>query len=643
MMARGRTVVLQSLVLAGILGTLAAPAQGQPMQLSPAPARVPARDIAYPGIVRLEVDARDVDHRILRAREVIPTRGGEQLTLLYPMWMPGNHAPRGPIQNLAGLTISANGRKLEWQRDAVEMAAFHVTVPVGVRSIEVALAFLTPLSSKQGRIVFTSDFLNLPWNALLLYPAGHYARRIEIAPSLVLPGGWDWSTALAGGHRGDSRIDFEATTLETLIDSPVYAARHARHFQLDAGSRPVTLDVFAETASALEASGTQIEAHRAIIRQCDLLFGTRPFDRYHFLLSLSAKFGAGGTEHHQSSEDRSSPGYFRRWEALPWTRTLLPHEYIHAWNGKYRRPALTFTADYNTPTRNALLWVYEGLTNYYEWVIAARSGMITPGEAREMLAQTYAQYAQRPGREWRSLADTTNSAILSTQRPLPWPDYLRYVDYYDEGMLLWLEADALIRERSGGRRSLDDFMRRFFAGTPGFRGVSTYTFDDVVSGLEAVQHNDWRVWLGERLGATGKQPLTSLERTGFRLGFSAEPSPFLRRLDAEEKRLDLSTSVGLIVADDGLIQNVAWNSPAFAAGLRPELRIVALGSRAYSRDALIAAVEGAARADEPISILVADGDRIEQVSIRYSGGLRYPALVRQPDRQDLLGRILAPL
>lgn len=618
-------------------------AQAEPVQ-QPFPAvREAPRDSAYPGTLKLDIDARNVEQRIIHARQTIPTRSGARLTLLYPMWMPGNHAPRGPLQNLAGLHIKGGGKDLDWRRDPVEMAAIHVDVPRGVSEISLEYALLTPLNSGQGRITFTHNFLNLSWNSLLFYPAGYYVRRIPIEASIKLPEGWHWSTALSA-KLGEATAVFAPTTVAALVDSPLYASRYYRRFKLDGGRQPVVLDVFADKSDAVNASDQQIAIHKEIIRQCDRLFGTRPFDRYVFLLSLSDKIPAGGTEHERSSENRSSSGYFTRWDELPWTRMLLPHEYIHAWNGKFRRPTLTFTADFNTPTRNELLWVYEGLTTYYAFVVATRAGMLSKDEAHDFLALTHANYERLPGRDWRSLADTTNSAIFSTQRPLPWPDYQRSArDYYDEGLLLWLEADLLIREKSRGRRSLDDFMRSFFAGEPGRRTTSTFTFDDLVTALDAVRPYDWGSWLRLRLDRTGADPQRSLDGSGYKAVFRTEPGKFQQLSEAEAKQSDHSYSIGMVIGHTGTIESVRWGSPAFRAGFSSGMEILAVGEAKYSAAVLATAIETAASGKREIALTVRDDTLVREKTILVVGGPHHPALEPVPGSLDRLGAILAPL
>ena len=634
---------LSFLLLGASLSVQNGEAKTEPTQQPFPPAREIARDIPYPGRIELKIDARNFEQRIIRARQTITTHGGETITLLYPMWMPGNHAPRGPLQNLAGLRVTGGGKNLAWRRDPVEMAAFHIDVPSGVQKIVLEYALLAPLNSKQGRIIFTRDFVNLPWHGLLFYPAGYYVRRIPVDASIDLPEGWSWSTALAA-KPGPAATDFAPTTVADLVDSPLYASRHHRRYQLDGGKQPVFLDVFGDKADAVNASDQQIAVHKEIIRQCDRLFGTRPFDRYVFLLSLSDKIPAGGTEHEQSSENRSSSGYFSRWDALPWTRMLLPHEYIHAWNGKFRRPALTFTADFNTPTRNELLWVYEGLTTYYALVVATRAGMLSEADAHDFLALTQASYAQLPGRSWRSLADTTNSAIFSTQRPLPWPDYQRSVrDYYDEGLLLWLEADLLIREQSQGRRSLDDFMRAFFAGEAGRRTTSTFTFDDLVAGLHAVWPYDWESWLRLRLDRTGTDLQGSLDGSGYRTVFRTRANKFQQLSESEAKQSDHSYSIGMVVDHSGIVGTVRWNGPAFLGGFSSGAEILAVDGETYSPASLAKAIEAAAARKGEITLTVRDDNRVRVKKIPVSDGADYPALETVPGSVDRLGAIFKPL
>jgi len=613
----------------------------QPAPL-PAPAAAP-RDVAYPGVIQLAVDATDLDRRIFRVRQAIPVAGAGELTLLYPEWLPGHHAPRGPINQVAGLTVRANGQPLAWRRDPVNVYAFHVDVPANVEALEVEFQFVSPTAGSQGRVVSTQDMLNLQWNQVLLYPAGYFARRITVAPRVRLPAGWGFAGALDGAVRAGDEVSFKPTDLETLVDSPLFAGRHFKRIELDDGRAPVRLNVVADSPELLNAQPEQVARHRALVKQADKLFGARPFDHYDFLLALTERMGSIGLEHHRSSENGTVPGYFTEWSKTAPARDLLPHEYVHSWNGKYRRPAGLWTANYAVPMRGDLLWLYEGQTQYWGQVLSARSGLWTRDQALEALAMTAALYGGRPGRSWRSVEDTTYDPIINARRPIPWNSWQRSEDYYSEGMLVWLDADTLIRERSGGKRSLDDFARSFFGGSDGAWAPVTYTFDDIVAALNKVEPYDWATFLrGRFVDVAPEPPLDGLARGGWRLTFTEQPTQFWKDNEARRGGADLSYSIGLTLGRDGAITGVLWDSPAFKAGLTVGGKLLAVNGLAYDADGLKQAITAAKTGQEPVRLIVQNGPYFRTVALDYHGGLRYPRLERIPDRPDRLSAILTP-
>jgi predicted metalloprotease with PDZ domain len=608
----------------------------------PAPVAAP-RDVAYPGTIRLDVDASDVARGIFRVRETVPIAGGP-VTLLYPEWLPGNHAPRGPANLLAGLEVRANGRRIPWRRDPVNPYAFHIEAPVGARQLDLSFQYLSPTATNQGRIVATREMLNLQWNAVVLYPAGYYASRIRIAPRLTLPSGWRFGSALDGARTQGATTAFAETDLATLVDSPVFAGRHFRRIDLDPGARtPFFLNIVADRPDQLEANEAQVLAHRDLVRQAYRLFGSRPFDHYDFLFALTDRMGGIGLEHHRSSENALPGGYFKDWDNLMTRRGLLPHELVHAWNGKYRRPADLWTPDFNVPMRNSLLWVYEGLTQYYGNVLTARSGLWMKADALDAFAAQAAIYENRTGRAWRPLEDTTMDPIIAARRPQAWRSWQRSEDYYSEAMLIWLDADTLIRERSGGRRSLDDFARAFFAAQDGAPRVRTYTFDDVVASLNAIQPNDWARFLRERVAeAPTAAPLDGLARGGYRLVYRSERTPFQTKSETQSKNADFLYSIGLLIEEGGAVGQVQWDGPAFNQGVTVGSTIVAVNGQSYSADAMRRAIAGAQQSAEPIVLIVRNGDQYTTPSLDYRGGLRYPRLERVSGTPDRLGDILEP-
>lgn len=592
-------------------------------------------------MISLKVDATDTARGIFRVSQSVPLGPARSLTLLYPKWLPGNHAPRGPLQNLAGLRMEAEGRPVAWTRDPLEPYAFHVALPEGAGRLDISFDYLTPVVREQGRVVVTPDMLNLQWNAVILYPAGHYTRDIQVTPELVLPADWQAASALEAASREGQTTRYRPVSVETLVDSPVFAGRHYRRVVLDGGPRPVALNIFADAPEQLEATPAQIEAHRRLVAQADRLFATRPFDRYEFLLALSARLGGIGLEHHRSSENGVGQGYFLNWDGSAPDRDLLPHEYAHAWNGKHRRPADLWTPDFQTPMRNSLLWVYEGQTQYWGYVLAARAGLITRQEMLDALAMTAATYELRPGRSWRPLGDTVNDPVVLARRPQPWTSWQRNEDYYSEGQLLWLEVDALIRERSGTRRSLDDFARRFLGGSDGDWGVSVYDFDQVVAALEAVEPYDWRGFLTRRVNEA-PAPLEGLSRAGYRLVYDETPSAYFSADEQARKILDHTYSIGLVLNRDGEIRSVLWEGPAWRAGLTNAAKIVAVNGWSFEPERLKNEIARTRTPGVGLELLVKEAERYRTVRIDYAGGLRYPHLERLPGRRDLLGDILKP-
>jgi len=625
--------------IVGVIGSAIAQA-GAAGGAPPIPA--PA-DVAYPGTLKLAVDASDVDRRIVRVHEEIPVAPGP-LTLLYPQWLPGNHAPRGPIDKLAGLTIRAGGQALEWTRDPVEVYAFHVDVPPGANMLSVDFQFLSPQEPAQGRVVMTPDMLNLQWNTVVLYPAGHYASRIQLEPSVTLPRGWQFAgaleTAAAAASGADGTVRFRPVALDRLVDSPLFAGRHVRRIELG-GTPPVRLNLFADEPASLEARPEQIAPHRTLVEQATKLFGTPHYDHYDFLLALTEQLGGIGLEHHRSSENSAPPGYFTEWDKNAPTRDLLAHEYTHSWNGKFRRGADLATPNFNVPMGGSLLWVYEGQTQYWGYVLSARSGLWSAEQARDALAQVAATYADnRPGFAWRNVQDTTSDPVVAQRRPLPYRNYQMSEDYYSAGLLVWLAVDAKLRELTREKRSLDDFARAFFGVPDEGRTVGTYVFDDVVAALNGVAPYDWAAFLRERIDAHAP-PLDGLAASGWKLVYTRQPSAFQKAAEAARKTLDYAASLGLTLSPDGRIADVRWDGPAFRAGIAPASTLVAVNGREFKPERLKAAV--AATADgAPVELLVKKADEYRSVRVDYRGGLRYPHLERISGAPDRLGAILAP-
>jgi predicted metalloprotease with PDZ domain len=633
-------MIIRSLLLATSLIAASAFAQNSRPEAIPAIAQVPqSRDVPYPGTIRLDVDATDVAQGIFRVKESIPVDKAGPMTLLFPKWLQGNHAPRGEIEKLAGLVVTANGKALPWRRDPYDVYAFHIDVPDGAKTVELSFQFLSATASNQGRIVATPAMLNLQWNSVSLYPAGYYARQIPIEATARYPDGWRAFSGLPSNEAGGV-YRYEKTNYEVLLDSPVFAGKYFRQDQL---TPDVRLNIVADEPADLAATPEQIDTHRRLVQQAVKLFGAQHYDKYEFLLALTDQMGGIGLEHHRSSENGANPEYFTKWNEGPGRRNLLAHEFTHSWNGKFRRPAGLWTPDHNTPTRNSLLWVYEGQTQFWGYVLGARSGLFTKQETLDALASIAAVLDQRPAREWRGLEDTTYDPIISARRPKGWVSWQRSEDYYNEGMLVWLEVDATLRRLTDGKRGMDDFARAFFGIRDRDWGTVTYTLDDIVRTLNDIAPYDWAGLLNTRLfeHADGA-PLTGFTASGYKLVYTTEPTPFFKDAEKRSKGTDLSYSGGLSIDKDRKISSVIWNSPAFKAGLTVGTELVAVNGKPYSTDAIKEAVTVAASAKAPIQLLVRNFDAYREVSLDWHGGLRYPRLEKSGTGEGALDRLLTP-
>jgi predicted metalloprotease with PDZ domain len=648
---QGPSPLKSAFFAAAVALTVASPLVAQTIPLpqpAPMPPPIPApRDVAYPGgMLKLDVDATDLDRRIFTIRETIPLAGPGPVTLLYPQWVPGGHSPRNALYDMAGLIVRVNGKPIPWMRDPVQVFAFHVTPPAGATSLEVEFQYLSPTAHDQGRIVMTHEMLNAQWLNLAVYPAGYFTRDIQIEPTIRLPQGWDYGTALETASNEKGVVRFKPVDFDTLMDSPMFAGRYFKRWDLDtSGKSPVRLNVVADRPELLAATPEQIEAHRELVRQMDHLYGARHYNHYDFLLALSDRMGGIGLEHNRSSENGTDPEYFIDWANDAPNRNLLPHEYNHSWDGKFRRPADLWTPNYNVPMRDSLLWVYEGQDQYWGYVLGARSGLVTKEQTLDALAMTAAQYTLgRPGRQWRSVEDTTNDPIIAGRRPIPWTSWQRSEDYYSEGQLVWLDADTLIREKTGGKKSLDTFARAFFGVGDGSWTPYPYTFDDVVKALNEVMPYDWAGFLTKRIKDVAPDyPLDGLARGGWQLVYTDKPTDYWRDNEKGRKMTDLTYSVGFTLSHDANLTSVLWEGPAFKAGLKVGDKLVAVNGIAYDGDKLKEAITEAKGDKAPIELLVKDGDHYRTVQVDYHDGLRYPRLQRIAGKPDLLSDIYKPL
>src|SRR6476469_1761651 len=642
-MRRVALTVFLSSCLAGAAAAQMVPPFNSKPEAYPKPVRVPAaRDVPYPGIVDLTVDATDVTRGIFRISERVPVSAAGDLVLLYPKWVPGGHSPRGDIKNVTGIRFTANGQPLKWMRDPLDVFAFHVAVPQGATTVDAEFQYVSPTTDNQGRTLMTPEMSSIEWLSLSMYPAGYYVRQIPVQASVIVPTGWKVETALRPSAEAGGKFDYPATSYEILMDSPLIAGAHYRQIPL---SNDVFLDVIGDTPAELAATPEQIAAHKRLVDQAIKTFGAQHYDHYDFLLTISNNLGGSGLEHHRSSEDGVKRGYFTDWENKLRDRNLLPHEYSHSWDGKYRRPADLWTPDYNTvPMEGSLLWVYEGQTQFWGYVLGARSGMLPKQETLDAIGATAATYSTvTPGRAWRPLVDTTNDPTVAGRAPQPWRSWQRSEDYYSEGQLIWLDVDRIIRNQSGGKRSIDDFAKAFFGMRDRDYGELTYTFDDVVATLNRVQPYDWRSYLQRRVyELAAAPPLEGINEGGYKLVYTAEPTKWIKSAEKAGKNSDLTYSGGFTVGNDGKISSVLWDSAAFNAGLTVGTQIAAVNGRDFDADALKDAIKGAAGNGPSPELLIHDGDAYRTVKLDWHGGLRYPRLEKVGTGQGTLDALLAP-
>jgi len=642
--------------------TLLAQSAKNPPQPEPAPVTLGIAapvDKPYVGAIKLDVDLTNVNVRVEHVHERIPVEGGQkELTLLYPQWIPGNHSPTGPISRIAGVTTSVDGRRVQWVRDRVNVYAFNVPLAAGAKSVDVEFDYLSPIRQAEGRIEMSDAIADVAWNEVLMYPAGYFSRDIRFDVTLKLPDGWKYATALETASEQGSTVKFKQATLNTLVDSPLYAGTHYKRVDLSPSATDVVhLDVFADEEKDLDITPAELEKHKQLAIEADKLYGSHHYDHYDFLLLLSNKVGGIGLEHHQSSEDGARPNYFTEWSAGILGRDLLGHEYTHSWNGKFRRPADLWTPNFNVPMRDDLLWVYEGMTQYWGNVLTARSGMRTPEETRDVLARVAANFEISPGRDWRPLVDTTNQPTISQRRPVGWVSWQLPENYYTEGELIWLDADTKIRELTNEQKSLDDFAKAFFGVYNGSFVTTTYTFDDVVNALNNVVPYDWATFLRKRVyDLHPAVPEDGFTRGGYKLIYTDTVQPWIKKAEASMGLADFSASLGFSVVvprtggehgaagarPSGTLANVWWQSPAFKAGVTPDMQIISVDGKAFTPQVLRDAIVQAEKTKQPVQLQFRREDNYTSISLPYFNGLRIPSLQRVEGTPDRLDDILAP-
>jgi predicted metalloprotease with PDZ domain len=592
--------------------------------------------------ITLRVDATGVPSNVYHAHLTIPVTAGP-LTLYYPKWIPGEHGPTGPINGLTGLQFTANGKSVAWQRDLVDMFALNLEVPAGATSLDADLDYIAPAPGANFTAgASTSPRLGvLSWNTVLLYPKGATSDSLPYSASLRIPAGWQYATALETRGRTGDDIEFETASLTTLVDSPVQLGTTLRKIDIPSktGLRH-TLNLLSESADAIQTPDDFAAQYGRLVDETSTLFGANHYRHYDWLLTLSDAVAHFGLEHHESSDDRVAENRLHEDPSRKWVSTLMAHEFVHSWNGKFRRPAGLATGNYDKPMTGELLWVYEGLTEYLGDLLPVRAGILSADDYRENLAETYAQMAQHTGRTWRPLLDTAVAAQLLYEAPGASTNWRRSVDYYPEGELLWLDADMTIRSLTSGKRSLDDFCRAFYGGTSGHAELKPYTFDDIAAALNSVAPHDWKGFLNERLSSTAAMPpVGGIEQAGWKLIYNDKPNTALQFNEEQRKGADLNASLGFSVQENGSVGDVVPGSVAARSGLAPGSNIIAVNGRAFTIPRLRAMVKASTTSTSPIELIVKNGDFFVTESIDYHGGERYPHLERvtsKPDRMEVL-------
>jgi predicted metalloprotease with PDZ domain len=604
--------------------------------------------------IELTVDATDAPRGVFHSQMVIPAAPGT-LTLAYPKWIQGEHAPTGPIQQVTGFTVSVGGKALPWRRDPIDMFLVRVEVPAGADAVEVALDYLSPPESfgpGYGETPNGTPHLAIvDWHNLLVYPYGPNASTntsdIPMRVTLRLPAGWQFDTALPVAEKTekkDGTVVFAQASLYTVLDSPLLSGEIFRQIEVGPREAPAVISIAADQRSALDMPEERIAGFRRLPGEAEALFGSRHYSSYHWLVALGDTVDQNGLEHHESSDNRGRLGMFTDESFLLRQGTLLPHEYTHSWNGKYRRPAGLATPNPQEALHTELLWIYEGLTRYLgDFLLTTRSGIRSAENTREYTAWVAANLDRnRTGRSWRPLADTAVAVQTLSGAPVAWTAARRALDYYDESMLIWLEADTLMRGKSGGAKSIDDFCRAFFGpSTP--PTVVPYTEDDVYAALGKIVPHDWLGFFAERVYAVQPHaPVGGLEAAGWKLVYTDQPNTYQVARAKTQSLVDATFSLGVWLKEDGTITDIVPGAPAWKAGLGPGMKLVAVNGRKWASDVFAQELQAARKSTAPIEIAAEHGDVLRTFRIDYHEGERYPHLERDASKPDLLSTILAP-
>jgi len=586
--------------------------------------------------ISLTVDATKTPQKLLRSHEVIPVKPGP-LTIYYPKWIPGEHGPNGPISSVTGLKFEAGGKTIPWKRDLLDVFTFHLDIPAGITQLDASFDFIEPDGNSA-----TDKLTVIEWNDVILYPAGTPAQQLSYETKLILPDGWKFGTSLPIDNQSGSQVNFKPISLDLLVDSPIIAGQFYRAIDITPAGEPIhhELDLVADSEDALNISPDNEKEMTNLVAESGKLFGTRHYRDYHFLLTLSDHVAHFGLEHHESNDSRLPERVLISPNAGMALGGLLSHEFVHSWNGKFRRPADLATPYYEEPMQTDLLWGYEGLTDYLGPMLAARSGLWSKDEYHEYLASIAASLGPgRPGRTWRPLLDTASGEPGLGFGARGWSSWRRGTDYYDEGDLLWLEVATIVHRESHGQKSIDDFCQAFHGGPNSGPEVKTYTFEELVAALNAIAPFDWATFFHTRLDSTAPEsPTGGIENGGWKVAFSGEPSKLTGRRGAAT---DIY-SIGLQLGADGSVGDSLVGSPAFQAGISSGMKVIGVNGRVYTHDLLEDAIKDAKDSSQPISLIVVNDDYINTATINYHGGSRYPHLVRDDQKPDYLDDLIKP-
>jgi predicted metalloprotease with PDZ domain len=587
------------------------------------------------------LDARKAPVGLAYTHMTIPVAPGS-FTVDFPEWLPGDHSPDGPLNDMAELVVRANGKPIAWHRDQVDMYAFHLDVPSGVHSVDVDY---TVLLNSDGTMA-TPNMLVGNWNLYLLYQRNIDNEQYYVRPSIIMPDGWDYASALPGARRSGNRVDFDTVTLETLVDSPTDMGRFVKHVTTWSGDGATAyLDMFADGPEALEVKPELIDAYKRLITELTAFYGGRHWNVYHAELTLSDEVGFEGIEHHQSSDNRAPLDFMTDDKVQNAAGDLVPHEISHSWNGKYRRPLGLQEPNFNDPypELGELLWQYEGMNQYIGDMMSFRSGIREPKDYPEYLAALYARLANEPGRNTTPLADTTIGAPYYFLSARGWYPTIRRTagDHYGEGELIWLDADTIIREQTHGTKSLDDYAKVLAGGTSAPK-VVTYTRADLEDYLNQVTPYDWHGFFQKYIYTISPQPPTDMiERAGYKLVYNDKPNAFYGRR-GDTTFVGSWYDVGANLTSKGIVMDVREGSPAWNAGLAPTMEVVAVNGREFGDKMWTAAIVNAKLTNKPIDLYIKSGGWYSHLSVAYYDGVKIPHLERIPGTADMLADIMRP-